>query len=79
LAAGENLKQLCNKTGLPLDFYVTRERGISELFPWEIIDQGINREYLWQEYQRAEQEKMTPPCVPGCRRCGVCSETVCSC
>ena len=79
LAAGENLKQLCKKTGLALDFYVTRERGLGELFPWEVIDQGINREYLWQEYQRAEQEKMTPPCVPGCRRCGVCSETVCSC
>ncbi|MCK4502359.1 MAG: radical SAM protein, partial [Desulfuromonadales bacterium] len=54
LAAGENLKQLCKKSGFALDFYVTRERGADELFPWEIIDQGIVRDYLWQEYQRAQ-------------------------
>ncbi|MEA3362994.1 MAG: radical SAM protein [Thermodesulfobacteriota bacterium] len=79
LAAGENLKQLCNKVGLPLDFYVTRERGIEELFPWEIIDQGVRRSYLWQEYQRAKLVKTTPPCVPGCRRCGVCGEEINCC
>lgn len=79
LAAGDNLKQLCKKSGLALDFYVTRERNIDESFPWEIIDQGVKREYLWQEYQRAQQEKTTLPCVPGCRRCGVCGEEVSCC
>lgn len=79
LAAGENLKQLCNKVGLPLDFYVTRERGVEEMFPWEIIDQGVMRSYLWQEYQRAKLVKTTPPCTPGCRRCGVCGEEVNCC
>ena len=79
LAAGDNLKQLCKKSGLALDFYVTRERDMDELFPWEIIDQGVKREYLWQEYQQAQQEKATPPCVPGCRRCGVCGEEVSCC
>lgn len=79
LAAGENLKQLCKKSELALDFYVTRERGMDELFPWEIIDQGVKRSYLWQEYQRAQHEKMTSPCVPGCRRCGVCGDEVNCC
>ncbi len=79
LAAGANLKQLCKKSELSLDFYVTRERGMEELFPWEIIDQRVGRDYLWQEYQRAQEEKSTPPCFPGCRRCGVCNEDVCCC
>ena len=79
LAAGENLKQMCKKNGLSLDFYVTRERGVEELFPWEIIDQGVRRSYLWQEYQRAQGEKTTPPCIPGCRRCGVCGEEINCC
>ncbi|MFK5925516.1 MAG: radical SAM protein [Desulfuromusa sp.] len=79
LAAGDNLKQLCKKSGLSLDFYVTRERGEDEVFPWEVIDQGVKRVYLWHEYQRAQQEKMTPRCVPGCRRCGVCGEEVNCC
>ena len=79
LAAGENLKQLCKKSELALDFYVTRERGEDELFPWEIIDQGVERNYLWKEYQRAQQEKTTSPCIPGCKRCGVCGEEVTCC
>ena len=72
LAAGNNLKQLCRKHGLPLEFYVTRERDKTEIFPWEVIDQGIKRDYLWHEYRLAKQEITTSPCVVGCRRCGVC-------
>lgn len=72
LAAGGNLKQLCKKAALDLDFYVTRQRQEDELFPWELIDQGVRREYLWLEYQRAQQGQFTPRCVPGCQRCGVC-------
>ncbi len=79
LAAGENLKQLCKKSHLSRDFYVTRERDADELFPWEIIDQRIERGYLWKEYQRAQLEKTTSPCVPDCRRCGVCGEGVSCC
>ncbi len=79
LSAGANLKQTGKKSGLPVEFYVTRERGDTELFPWEIIDQGVKRIYLWQEYQRGQQEKLTSPCVPSCRRCGVCSDEVNSC
>jgi len=53
--------------------YTTRQRDKSELFPWEIIDHGINRKYLWSEYQRALQDKTTIPCdTSQCKRCGVC-------
>jgi radical SAM family uncharacterized protein len=56
------------------DFWVMRERGRDELFPWEIVDLGLSRSYLWEEYQRALQAKPTPACPPdqNCRRCGVC-------
>ena len=72
LAQGMKLKPACQQAGLDSDFYVTRERGEAELFPWEILDQGVRRSYLWQEYQRARQGLLTPPCRPGCRRCGIC-------
>lgn len=56
------------------DFWVMRERERDEVFPWEIIDHGIRRDFLWEEYQRALQEKSTRPCPADgkCRRCGVC-------
>jgi hypothetical protein len=53
--------------------YTTRQRNPTELLPWEIIDHGINRKYLWSEYQKALQAKTTIPCdTSQCKRCGVC-------
>jgi len=72
LANGENLRQACRAVGLDETFYSERERGEIELFPWEIIDSGVRRGYLWSEYQRARSGELTSRCHPGCRRCGVC-------
>lgn len=59
--------------GLAPGFYAARQRPRDELFPWEIVDHGIRRDYLWAEYQRAMAAKSTPRCeVARCRRCGVC-------
>ncbi|MBI5327906.1 MAG: TIGR03960 family B12-binding radical SAM protein [Deltaproteobacteria bacterium] len=57
------------------DFYTSRERGFSEMLPWDFIDTGIEKEYLWKEYQRALKGQTTPSCDTGrCIRCGVCIE-----
>ncbi len=54
-------------------FYTTRPRSESERFPWEIVDQGVDRSYLWGEYRRALSGRPSPPCAVGaCTRCGVC-------
>jgi radical SAM superfamily enzyme YgiQ (UPF0313 family) len=56
------------------DFFTLRERRADELFPWDFIDHGISKAYLWEEYQRALEGKETPPCRPEvCSRCGVCA------
>ncbi len=52
---------------------VHRMRDQGEVLPWDIIDCGIRKSYLWDEYMRALAEKTTPPCRPEvCTRCGVC-------
>ncbi len=57
------------------DFFVYREREKDELLPWDFIDHGLDKKYLWEEYRMALAEKESPPCQPEvCRRCGVCSE-----
>ena len=56
-------------------FFVHRERGLDELLPWDFIDHGLDKMFLWHEYQRALAAKTTPPCpmVPDrCEICGVC-------
>jgi radical SAM superfamily enzyme YgiQ (UPF0313 family) len=60
---------------LNADFFVHRELRRDERLPWDFIDQGIEKEFLWNEYQRALQAKTTRPCPmepKTCRLCGVC-------
>ncbi len=56
------------------DFFTLRERRPDELFPWDFIDHGLKKDYLWSEYQRALEGQETPPCRPQvCSRCGICA------
>jgi radical SAM superfamily enzyme YgiQ (UPF0313 family) len=72
LASGASLRQACRDAGLDLSFYLNRLRGDEELFPWEVIDQGLTRASLYQEYLAADQGRTSPGCSPDCRRCGLC-------
>ena len=53
-------------------FYLYRERSPEELFPWERLDMGFRKDYLYAELQRAQKLLPTVPCFAGCHRCGVC-------
>ncbi len=46
-------KKACIETGIDLDFYVMRNKDLSENLPWDFIDSGISKERLWDEYQKA--------------------------
>lgn len=41
------------------DFYVRRERKEKEIFPWDFIDHGLSKEYLWSQYLEACQEALS--------------------
>ena len=71
---GGNWRQVMNRQGLAVEQYALRERGQDESFPWEVVDHGIERDYLWREYRKALQAKVTVPCdTSRCKRCGVCN------
>ncbi|MBU0483523.1 MAG: radical SAM protein [Proteobacteria bacterium] len=73
--SGKKWTYVFKEHGLSPENYAMRPRTENELFPWEIIDHGINRSYLWSEYQRALFAKSTPVCdTKKCRRCGVCND-----
>lgn len=54
------------------NFYIYRKRHKNEIMPWDHIDVGVSKEYLWTELERAQNEQKTVRCFDGCRRCGVC-------
>lgn len=65
-------KQALKLCDIDENVYLYRARAREEVFPWDRIDIGVSREYLWSELQRAGQEAATPVCFEGCLRCGVC-------
>lgn len=66
-------KLAIKESAVDIDFYTTRERDKGELFPWEIIDHGIKKTFLYREYRRALAGEASPPCpITDCARCGVC-------
>jgi radical SAM family uncharacterized protein/radical SAM-linked protein len=65
-------KEAMEKAGLKMDVH-TRKRKFENILPWSFIDTGTPAQFLWEEYQRGLEEKISPPCVKAnCHRCGVC-------
>ena len=64
-------------TGVDLEWFTTRERGYAEVLPWDHLDSGLDKDWLWQDWEDAldpdsvdvEDCRWTP-----CYDCGVCPE-----
>ncbi|MDF2845377.1 MAG: hypothetical protein K0R00_3803 [Herbinix sp.] len=56
--------------GIEIEFYNCRERSEDEIFPWDFIDVGVTKKFLYREYKRAVDEKITPNCKQACFKCG---------
>jgi radical SAM family uncharacterized protein len=62
-------------TGVDLDWYTTRERAHDEVLPWDHLDAGLDKQWLWDDWQEAldpdavdvEDCRWSP-----CYFCGVC-------
>ncbi len=58
-----------------LAWYTTRERDYDEVLPWDHLDSGLDRDWLWEDWQDAldggevEDCRWTP-----CYDCGVCPQ-----
>ena len=57
-------------TDVDISFYNQRERGKDEIFPWDFIDIGVSRSFLYREWERALNETVTPNCREKCSGCG---------
>jgi radical SAM family uncharacterized protein len=61
----------------PVDvaWYTTRERDQIETLPWDHLDSGLDRDWLWEDWQDALRETEVDDCrwTP-CFDCGVCPQ-----
>lgn len=56
--------------GIDRSFYTTRGFGKDEVLPWDTIDPGVRKQFLWRERERAYRSEITPDCRHGCAGCG---------
>jgi radical SAM family uncharacterized protein len=69
--------EACSRTlpqfGVDLDWFTTRERDELEVLPWDHLDSGLDKDWLWQDWQDSLREYEQDDCrwTP-CFDCGVC-------
>jgi radical SAM family uncharacterized protein len=58
-----------------LNWYTIRERGEDEVLPWDHLDSGLDKEWLWQDWQESISGAEVEDCrwTP-CYDCGVCDQ-----
>ncbi|MFP5345897.1 MAG: TIGR03960 family B12-binding radical SAM protein [Actinomycetes bacterium] len=61
--------------GVDVDWYTTRERDFAEVLPWDHLDSGLDKDWLWEDWQDALDEVEAEDCrwTP-CFDCGVCPQ-----
>ncbi len=63
--------QAFNECGLDPAFYANRQRQKDEVFPWDHIDSGVTKQFLWLEKEKSEIPMTTRDCRKGCNGCGL--------
>lgn len=57
--------------GVDIDWYTTRPRDKREVFPWDHIFAGVEKDWLWEDWLEAQREKDAEDCRWGpCTDCG---------
>ena len=63
-------EQAAANIGMDMDFYALRQREKDEIFPWDFIEIGVRRDFLWNEWEKAHRAVLTPNCREACSGCG---------
>jgi radical SAM family uncharacterized protein len=62
-------------SGVDVDWYTTRERTHAEVLPWDHLDSGLDKEWLWEDWQAALDADSVEDCRwSPCSDCGVCDQ-----
>ncbi len=71
----EAAERVLPEVGVDVAWYTTREREESEVLPWDHIDSGLDKEWLWQDWLDSLDETEVDDCrwTP-CFDCGVCPQ-----
>ncbi|MCL2339934.1 MAG: TIGR03960 family B12-binding radical SAM protein [Actinomycetia bacterium] len=67
-------QQAAADAGLDLAELAERDYSPTAALPWQHIVSGVSEDFLWSEWQRAQQAQTTADCsFTSCQDCGVCA------
>ena len=66
----DRYREAMKKLGIDPSFYLTRERPLTEVFPWAHIDCGVSDAFLRKEWEKAKEGIVTANCRERCSGCG---------
>ena len=67
------------KVGLDPKDFANHTFEKDDYLPWDIVSVGVNKKWLWKEWEKAEQGIVTPNCRKDkCSGCGVCGAVKCN-
>ncbi len=64
-------REAFDEMGIDPAFYAYRRREKDEILPWDFIDSGVTKNFLWREKERADRAQTTRDCRKGCNGCGL--------
>jgi radical SAM family uncharacterized protein len=66
-------RQALEDTGVDLAWCSYRERDQREALPWDHLDAGLDKDWLWEDWQDAQADQQLDDCRwSACYDCGVC-------
>lgn len=69
--------QALQDVGLDRRWFNHRRRDVSEVLPWDHIDSGVKKEWLWEDWMDALDAGRVDDCSEGpCYDCGVCDHKI---
>ena len=72
VGGAKSFKRALKEEGLSFADFLQVRHAEDAVFPWDALDMGFPKQYLYRELQRAAALQYTKPCFSGCTRCGVC-------
>jgi len=66
-------EETAHECGFDIDSEAQKAFSPDEELPWDIIDAGLDKEWLKEQYKKALNAENMTPCEFKCAECGVCS------
>ena len=65
-------EKIAGKLNIDIEKEASREFDVDDKLPWDDINYGVDKSWLYAEYEKAKKAVSTVPCEVKCNNCGVC-------